>query len=230
MLKILASIQNISEAKILINSEIDIIDLKDPSKGALGKLNISDIEDIINFINKKKLTSSTIGDLPNNKKLISKSVDELSILNIDFIKIGVYKRSYINTLAEINSCKKLIAVFFADLFLPKEKDLLFLKESGFSGVMIDTSNKKLGNLFDHASFSEINNFISNAKKLNLLTGIAGSINESHINQITKINPNYMGFRGALCENKLIRNSTISANNVKNIVHQVKISREISMSA
>ena len=154
-----------------------------------------------------------------------------SIISIsEFIKIGVYERSYINTIAEVNSCKKLIAVFFADLFLPKEKDLLFLKESGFSGVMIDTSNKKLGNLFDHASFSEINSFISNAKKLNLLTGIAGSINESHINQISKINPNYMGFRGALCENKLIRNSTISAKNVKNIVHQVKISREISMSA
>ena len=128
MLKILASIQNISEAKILINSDIDIIDLKDPSKGALGKLNINDIVNIINFIDKKKLTSSTIGDLPNNKKLISKSVDELSVLNIDFIKIGVYERSYINTLAEVNSCKKLIAVFFADLFLPKEKDLLFLKE------------------------------------------------------------------------------------------------------
>ena len=47
MLKILASIQNISEAKILINSDIDIIDLKDPSKGALGKLNINPLEDKI---------------------------------------------------------------------------------------------------------------------------------------------------------------------------------------
>ena len=69
-----------------MNSDIDIIDLKDPSKGALGKLNINDIENITNFINKKKLISSTIGDLPNNKKLIYKNVDELSLLNIDFIK------------------------------------------------------------------------------------------------------------------------------------------------
>ena len=42
MSKILASIQNISEAKIVINSEIDIIDLKDPEKGALGKLKTND--------------------------------------------------------------------------------------------------------------------------------------------------------------------------------------------
>ena len=110
MSKILASIQNMSEAKILINSEIDIIDLKDPEKGALGKLKTNDIKNIIDFIDNKKLTSSTIGDLPNNKILIKEIVDELSKTNIDFIKIGVYENNYIDTLSEIKSIKKLIAV------------------------------------------------------------------------------------------------------------------------
>ena len=105
-----------------------------------------------------------------------------------------------------------------------------LKESGFYGVMIDTSNKKLGNIFNHATTSDISNFVTKAKKLELLTGIAGSINESHINKIIKLNPNYMGFRGALCEDKLIRNSTISADNVKNIVQQVKILSNLPISA
>ena len=230
MSKILASIQNMSEAKIIINSEIDIIDLKDPEKGALGKLKTNDIKNIINFINKKKLTSSTIGDLPNNKILIKKIVDELSKTNIDFIKIGVYENNYIDTLSEIKSIKKLIAVFFADLFLPSTNDLLVLKKSGFSGVMLDTSNKKSGNLFNHLDYSDLSNFILNSKKLNLLTGVAGSINKSHIDQILKLSPNYMGFRGALCENKLSRSSKISANNVENIVQEVKALKKISMSA
>ena len=230
MSKILASIKNISEAKILINSEIDIIDLKDPSNGALGKLENNDIKDIINFIDKKKLTSSTIGDLPNDGDLISKIVDELSNTDIDFIKIGVYENNYINTLSKIKSCKKLIAVFFADKFLPTNKEILILKKSGFSGVMIDTSNKNSGNLFNHISDIDVRNFILNAKKLNLLTGIAGSINSSHINQIVKLNPNYMGFRGALCEDKKIRSSKISATNVNNIVHLVKVSKNVIINA
>ena len=230
MSKILASIKNISEAKILINSEIDIIDLKDPSNGALGKLENNDIKDIINFIDKKKLTSSTIGDLPNDGDLISKIVDELSNTDIDFIKIGVYENNYINTLSKIKSCKKLIAVFFADKFLPTNKEILILKKSGFSGVMIDTSNKNSGNLFNHISDIDVRNFILNAKKLNLLTGIAGSINSSHINQIVKLNPNYMGFRGALCEDKKMRSSKISATNVNNIVHLVKISKNVIINA
>ena len=112
MSKILASIKNLSEAKILIGTDIDIIDLKDPSKGALGRLDKYDIDTIVSYINNKKLTSSTIGDLPNDEILISKNVDEVSNTNVDFIKIGVYEKSYINTLSKIRSCKMLIAVFF----------------------------------------------------------------------------------------------------------------------
>jgi len=230
MSKILASIKNISEAKILINSEVDIIDLKDPANGALGKLENDNIKDIISFIGKKKLTSSTIGDLPNDEDLIAKNVNELSATEVDFIKIGVYENDYINTLSKIVSCKKLIAVFFADKFLPTKKEILILKNSGFSGVMIDTSDKKSGNLFNHISDIDVHNFILSAKNLNLLTGVAGSINSSHINQIVKLNPNYMGFRGALCENIEMRNSKISANNVRNIIHLVKSSKNTIINA
>ena len=230
MSKILASIKDLSEAKILMGTDIDIIDLKDPSKGALGRLKKNDIEIIVNFINKKKLTSSTVGDLPNDKELISKNVNEISLTNVDFIKIGVYDNDYIKTLCNIKSSKKLIAVFFADRFLPTKDEIRDLKNSGFSGVMVDTSNKKSGNLFNHVTYSQINNFLTVAKNINLLTGIAGSINKTHIGEIIKLNPNYMGFRGALCENNTIRSSNISAINVNSIVKLVKDHKIIPISA
>ena len=230
MSKILASIKNLSEARLLINTDIDIIDIKDPSNGALGRLNKNDIEDIASFIGNKKLTSSTVGDLPNDEELIFKNVNEVSSTNIDFVKIGVYENSYINTLCKIKSSKKLIAVFFADKFLPSEIELIKLKNSCFSGVMVDTSNKEAGNLFEHASYKDISKFISVAKDINLLTGIAGSINESHIDKIIKLSPNYAGFRGALCENKKSRNSNISLNNVNNIISLIKQPKEIYISA
>ena len=230
MSKILASIKDLSEAKILIDTDIDIIDLKDPSKGALGRLEKNDIEIIVNFINKKKLTSSTVGDLPNDIELISENVDEVSSTNVDFIKIGVYDNSYIKTLCNIKSCKKLIAVFFADKFLPTKNEIIELKESGFSGIMIDTSNKKSGNLFKHVTHSQINNFITRAQSMSLLTGIAGSINKTHIDDIIKLNPNYMGFRGALCENNASRSSNITAENVNDIVKLVRNYKIISISA
>ena len=54
MSKILASIKNLSEAKILINTDIDIIDLKDPSKGALGRLNQFTTDSATQYTHKKR--------------------------------------------------------------------------------------------------------------------------------------------------------------------------------
>ncbi|MBT7542873.1 MAG: hypothetical protein HN613_02295 [Gammaproteobacteria bacterium] len=230
MSKVLASIKDLSEAKLLVNTDIDIIDLKDPAKGALGKLNTNDIKNIVDFINKKKLVSSTIGDLPNDKLIISKNVNEVSETDVDFIKIGVYEKKYIKTLSQISCSKKLIAVFFADKFLPSRNDMMILKSSGFYGLMIDTANKKSGNLFSYITYNDINKFLKIAVSLKLLTGIAGSIDESHINDLLQLNPNYMGFRGALCENKEIRNSNISINNVKNIINKINDFKNIKISA
>ena len=77
MSKVLGSIKDLSEAKLLLKTDIDIIDLKDPSKGALGRLSNVDINNIVKHVNNKKLTSSTIGDLPNNIEVIKKNVDLL---------------------------------------------------------------------------------------------------------------------------------------------------------
>ncbi|MEL0102599.1 MAG: (5-formylfuran-3-yl)methyl phosphate synthase [Gammaproteobacteria bacterium] len=221
MSKVLGSIKDLSEAKLLLKTDIDIIDLKDPSKGALGRLSNVDIKNIVKYVNNKKLTSSTVGDLPNNIEVIKKNVDEISSTNINFIKIGVYEKNYIKTLCDIKSCKKLIAVFFADIFLPSHKDIKNLKDSGFYGVMIDTSDKKSGNLLNYISYSEINDFLLTAKNFKLLTGIAGSINETHVDELVKLKPDYMGFRGALCEVRSLRNSSICTKNVNNLINIIK---------
>ena len=112
-------------------------------------------------------------------------------------------------------------MFFADIFLPSHKDIKNLKDSGFYGVMIDTSDKKSGNLLNYISYSEINDFLLTAKNFKLLTGIAGSINETHVNELVKLNPDYMGFRGALCEVRSLRNSSICTKNVNHLINIIK---------
>ena len=49
-------------------------------------------------------------------------------------------------------------------------------------------------------------------------------------KVIKQTLNYMGFRGALCENKEIRNSNISISAVKNIINKIKNYKNFKISA
>ena len=56
MTHILASVKNVKEAQAVANTGVGIIDLKDPSKGALGALSYERINEIVTYINHKKTT------------------------------------------------------------------------------------------------------------------------------------------------------------------------------
>jgi len=71
MTKWLASVQSLKEAHILLPVLPDILDMKQPEKGALGALDIETISQIVDFIAGRCQTSATIGDLPMNADLIS---------------------------------------------------------------------------------------------------------------------------------------------------------------
>jgi len=73
------------------------------------------------------------------------------------------------------------------------------KTAGFKGVMLDTMNKQKGSLTQVMSKLAIAEFVKQAKALELLCGLAGSLRLSDIPELLLYAPDYLGFRGALCE-------------------------------
>jgi len=64
MTELLISVTNVDEAFMAMELGADIIDLKDPSMGALGALPIQTIKDILGVVNSQKIVSATIGGPP----------------------------------------------------------------------------------------------------------------------------------------------------------------------
>ena len=73
-----------------------------------------------------------------------------------------------------------------------------IKKIQFDGILIDTKNKKNGNLRNYLSIKKLKNFIKVSKEQNLSIGLAGSLNINDIDPLIKLKPDYLGFRGALC--------------------------------
>ena len=95
------------------------------------------------------------------------------------------------------------------------------KKAKLRGVMMDTAGKSAGSLLLHRKISELTSFIQTAKRLNLLTGLAGSLREKDIQTLLPINPDYIGFRTALCKD-LIRTAPVSSTAVENIRKQIPV--------
>lgn len=206
MTGMLASVNSLEEALLVLEAGVDIIDLKQPAQGALGALDCNSVAEIVNAINEKKPISATIGDLPMHPETVFNAAKRMAITGVDYIKIGFFPggswSGTISQLAELSQRgHNLIAVLFADQ--PLDLSIIRqLKHAKFSGVMLDTMNKQSGSLATILSLIEINNFTSLAHSNQLLCGLAGSLKTQDIPDLLTLEPDYLGFRGALCKQHL----------------------------
>lgn len=92
----------------------------------------------------------------------------------------------------------LIAVLFADQ-QPDIALLPLIANAGFAGVMLDTANKSGGGLMSHVSCAFLTRFVSRAREFELIAGLAGSLAIEDLPRLVESSPDYLGFRGALCE-------------------------------
>lgn len=198
----LASVANVDEARIALDAGVDIIDLKNPSQGALGALSHASVKDIVKVLGRRKKISATIGDLPMQADLIVEASEAMLATGVDIVKIGFFGSAFHeDCLVALNPTAtkhKLIAVMFAD----ESPDFDFLPsiaKANFYGVMLDTAQKNGSHLLDHMCVSQLNAFVVKARALGLEVGLAGSIQLSHIKELSSIKPSYLGFRGALCD-------------------------------
>jgi uncharacterized protein (UPF0264 family) len=187
---------------MVLAAGVDIIDLKQPASGALGALPLDLVSQIVAMIDGKCPISATIGDLPMHPETVLNAAIALAATGVDYIKIGFFPGGdwpetivKLSTLAQQN--RALIAVLFADTPI----DLAIvdsLKDAGFKGMMLDTMNKNNGAITQIMTQTDLAAFVRRAKSQQLLCGLAGSLRLKDIPALLIHQPDYLGFRGALC--------------------------------
>ena len=206
MTGMLASVGTLEEAEVVLRSGADIIDLKAPAAGALGALTTEDVEAIVRRIGGQRPVSATIGDLPLIPATVADAVEAMAATGVDFIKIGFFPggdpQGVIAALkgSIAKGARRLVAVLFAD----QKPDLTLIADlatAGFTGVMLDTMDKQQGSLRQIYPPEALQSFVALAKTDGLLCGLAGSLREEDIAPLLELAPDYLGFRGALCQQR-----------------------------
>jgi uncharacterized protein (UPF0264 family) len=165
MTKWLASVQSLAEAQMLLPVLPDILDMKNPAEGALGAMAVAEVEQVVTLVDKRCITSATIGDMPMQADLIADRILAVVNTGVDYVKIGIFPdqqlESCIDKLALTikENALSVIAVMFADN-MPKQEVIGRLHKAGVKGVMIDTAFKNGKTLLDHWSEQQIETFVS----------------------------------------------------------------------
>ena len=201
MTRMLASVTDAEEAETAIGAGADIIDLKDPGRGALGALPPERIRSLVDRIAGRRPVSATVGDLPPDAALLSKAIRGTAATGVDYVKVGFFSSANLqpclHAISELTAVQPVVAVLFADRS-PPLNDLTPFSEAGFAGVMLDTADKRRGHLLAHATVPQLRGFVDQARSIGLLSGLAGSLRPEDVASLLPLSPAYLGFRGALC--------------------------------
>jgi dihydroneopterin aldolase len=134
-------------------------------------------------------------------KVVAAAVEIMARTGVDYVKVGLFpgpeRQACVRALALPARTTKIIGVMFADC--GADNDLVkVMAGSGFAGAMLDTSDKRAGGLLDCMDVASLREFVGACRGYGMMTGLAGSLEAPDVPRLLLLEPDYLGFRGALC--------------------------------
>lgn len=205
----LASVRSVAEARVVAAAGAGIVDAKEPDHGALGAVALTTITRMRETLPAWIPLSATIGDVPcDDTERILAAVAATDAAGADLVKIGLFppaeKRAERDAHALLSALATAPAAFGRRVLVmladtPLDLALLAsLPSAGFTAVMLDTADKSSGALTDVLDTDAIARFVFTARQARLRVGLAGALRLWHIPSLMRLEPDILGFRGALC--------------------------------
>lgn len=193
-----------------IKAAADVVDVKDPSRGPLGAPDVRVVAAVLNEVGGTAPVSASLGDadfttIIGQIELAKSFADE----GVSIVKIAVSRLSPARAEHVIKKIRdtlpyrvKIAVAAYADESPPEE---LFdftdiASRSGADGVLLDTAVKNGLSLFDHVDEDTLRAIVSAGHTAGIFVALAGSLRIGDIGRITRVNPDYAGFRSAIASN------------------------------
>lgn len=196
--RLLVSVRDADEALAAALAGADLVDAKDPGRGALGALEPAMVRAIAAAVGARAITSAVAGESDDQATLVPR-IAAMAETGVGYVKVAVRAGMRDDTLASGAKAApgRLIAVLFAEHGVDPGL-VARLARAGFVGAMIDTAAKDGRRLTDHCDAAGLRSFTAACRAHGLLSGLAGSLALADIPVLAGTGAHYLGFRGGLC--------------------------------
>ncbi len=229
-MQLLVSVRHVDECRAAMAGGADIIDIKEPAHGALGRADHDVIRAIVATVKQHQQQQANQSQpyLPVSAAL-GELVDQTdrfpSDIPLDFVKIGLANAPR-DWRAQLTGHPRLIPTAYADHAsippttspppptpTPTVDEIIdYAITHRAAGILIDTAIKNGQTLLDHATPGQLNAWINRAHADGLFIALAGSLRSELVQQVATLRPDIIAVRGAACTNH-DRQSAIDAQRV-----------------
>jgi len=242
MLRLLVSVRDAAEAAIASAAGADIIDAKDPARGALAPVSRRCLQTIVSAVGREVHVpvSAALGDVVGAAEA-ARALDRVARIDLAFVKVGFgglgeergpAVRRVVDALtaarraAESQSSPAvpgIVAVAYADaadVGAPSPWDILTAAGlAGVYGILLDTASKDGGSLATLWPHKELARWVSQARERGLQTALAGRLGLGDVRMVHEVGADIVGVRGAACRGG--RTGVISAELTARLVRRVR---------
>jgi (5-formylfuran-3-yl)methyl phosphate synthase len=231
MTRLLVSVRSAAEAEAALAGGAALIDVKEPTRGALGRADDAIIADVIRVVAGRAPVSAALGELRDKPQANLPA----RLSSLAFVKCGLADcaagdvdwRSELdawgNAVARAEPSCRTVAVAYADWRgarspSPDEICAFVCQRPGW-GFLLDTWAKTGLTLVDWVSRVELDHFCRVCRNAGVPVALAGSLGRSLIRTLKPTAPDWFAVRGAACHG-LQRTAVIDAEKVRDLVDLV----------
>jgi uncharacterized protein (UPF0264 family) len=208
-MRLLVSVVDAGEARVAASAGADVIDVKDPSLGALGEAAPSVVRAVREATPPHLPVSAALGDGPFVPAAAATLAGDAAASGAAFVKLGLRETSLAGAAASLRAIRArlpdgvhLVVAGFADFARAGAPHPLELPELaaavGAQGCLLDTAVKDGRGLFHWLSDTELTAFVEACRARGLLSALAGSLRGVDVAHLVPIGPDLVGVRGAAC--------------------------------
>jgi (5-formylfuran-3-yl)methyl phosphate synthase len=211
--QLLVSVADAADAAAAIDGGADIIDAKDPSRGALGPVTPATLAEILATVAGRRPVSIALGDhgdSAGDSELAASLPNDIAFVKIDFWRASRAHNLVLAAYADAPGYERVIDAAI---------------QIAAKGVLLDTRDKNGPGLFGALREKAIARWVERAHDVGLTAALAGRLGADDIPRVQALGADIAGVRGAVCEGG--RNGRVSAEKVRQLVGRVIAQRRIA---
>ena len=205
--QLLVSVRNAEEAAIALEAGASLIDVKEPSKGALGMAHHEAVASVLEVVNGRVPVSAALGEW--SPQILTDAVWHLE-LPLTYLKWGLagyanqpgWGEDLLETRRQVPDGREVVAVAYADWetanSLPPMELVRFAKRFRYRTFLLDTYLKDGKSLLDYLTPAEVKEIVESLQRGGVKVAVGGSLRPDHLKLLKGIKPDWYAVRSSVC--------------------------------